>query len=149
MNTDDRVSILHIEANDPELSDPGQEGGYDNFKEYIEYPVQLDRFDLILVDGRARNECLKRSGDLLRGNGILVLHDANRMRYRPLPENNADECLFQDYRTLEGGLWIATRNGRVEDLIDIQRHRQVWEIYRKYGKWLEINNEGIKRDRDL
>ena len=149
LNTDERVSILHVEANDPVFSDPWQEGGYENFKDYIEHPVQLDQFDLILVDGRARNECLKKSGDLLRENGILVLHDANRRRYRPLPENNADECLFEDYRTLEGGLWIATRNGRVDDLMDIRRHRQVWEVFRKYGKWLEINVEAIKRDRDL
>ena len=139
MNTDPRVEIVHIEANNPVLTDPGQDGGYDNFKEYIEYPTQLEPFDLIIVDGRARTECLKKSRNLLRGNGIVILHDANRKHYRPFPTGFTDEILFEDYRTLEGGLWIASMDGAIDLLIDVSRHRQVWEVYQKYGRWLNLN----------
>lgn len=40
-------------------------------------------YDFILVDGRARNMCFQAALGHLRPGGYLVLHDAERDRYRP------------------------------------------------------------------
>lgn len=39
-------------------------------------------FDFIFVDGRNRVECMKSSLELLKDNGLLMLHDSNREKYR-------------------------------------------------------------------
>ena len=50
---------------------------YNTFKDYINYPVHFNmRFDVILVDGRARPECCAVAHDfLLRDECILLVHD--------------------------------------------------------------------------
>lgn len=49
---------------------------------YIGFPRSLGgRFDLVLVDGRARCFCVAEGFDLLESGGVLVLHDAQREEY--------------------------------------------------------------------
>lgn len=49
---------------------------------YVGLPRTLDmRFDLVLVDGRARCFCIAEGFDLLEPGGVLVLHDAQREEY--------------------------------------------------------------------
>ena len=40
-------------------------------------------FDLILVDGMARNSCVRVATERLPNRGVLVLDDADRIAYRP------------------------------------------------------------------
>jgi hypothetical protein len=50
--------------------------------EYVALPGRLhDRYDFILVDGRARNACLRAGWELLGPGGVMVLHDAQRPVY--------------------------------------------------------------------
>jgi predicted O-methyltransferase YrrM len=42
-----------------------------------------DSFDLVIVDGRARVECVRRSMPKVKPGGLLVLDDTGRPRYRP------------------------------------------------------------------
>ena len=57
------------------------------FPEYYELPnLPLQKFDLILVDGRQRVKCLAKSRYLLSDQGIVVLHDVWRERYSPAKE---------------------------------------------------------------
>ena len=52
------------------------------FKSYVERPRTLhSSYDLVIVDGRARNFCLAEGYDLLRPGGVLLLHDAQREDY--------------------------------------------------------------------
>ena len=52
-------------------------------KSYVAYPRTLGlTFDFILVDGRARNFCMKEGFGLLRSGGVMILHDAQRPEYR-------------------------------------------------------------------
>ena len=137
MIEDPRVEVVHVEASDPRPSDAnpvphGQDGSYGEFRDYVEYPATLEAFDLILVDGRARSACLERGLSYLNGRGVLVLHDACRAQYHPLPAGFVDSLLFQDYRT-EGGLWIASEYKAVAELIDLPRHLSVWGFYRRFG----------------
>ena len=47
-----------------------------DFKTYIEYPKVFERkFDVVLVDGRARPECAKFIKDYLVDDGYLFMHD--------------------------------------------------------------------------
>jgi predicted O-methyltransferase YrrM len=50
------------------------------FKIADEFPDH--HFDLILVDGRDRNECIQASLKKVKNGGLLVLDDAQRTRYR-------------------------------------------------------------------
>jgi len=53
-----------------------------NLSEYINFPVLLNRkFNLIIVDGRKRQECLKLASTILAPGGIVILHDAERPEY--------------------------------------------------------------------
>jgi len=50
---------------------------------YVAFPATLnERFDLVLVDGRARTFCMKAGWELLESGGVLLLHDAQRAEYR-------------------------------------------------------------------
>ncbi len=65
-------------------------------KEYVSKPASCGvAFDLILVDGRARNACLRQGYELLRPGGIMVIHDAQRAEYRETLES------FPEHRFLE------------------------------------------------
>jgi len=49
------------------------------FKDYIETPLHYNiSFDIFLVDGVARNGCLKVAADILPKGGCIILHDAER-----------------------------------------------------------------------
>jgi radical SAM superfamily enzyme YgiQ (UPF0313 family)/2-polyprenyl-3-methyl-5-hydroxy-6-metoxy-1,4-benzoquinol methylase len=53
-----------------------EEGGFHNFRRYILHGARLgDYFDLILVGGRARVECLTVGWDRLSDSGVMLLHD--------------------------------------------------------------------------
>lgn len=75
----------HIRGVDVKLFDVGNphlRQRYTNMDEYVTYPATLGRkWDFILVDGRKRRRCLLEAQQLLRPNGIVVLHDADREYY--------------------------------------------------------------------
>jgi len=68
-----------------------------SFEPYVsvieEYPD--DFFDLVLVDGRARADCLEPGWTKLRVGGLLVLDDSDRERYQEsmkrVPTNNRED----------------------------------------------------------
>jgi predicted O-methyltransferase YrrM len=50
--------------------------------DYVAMPATLgEQFDLVLVDGRSRNQCLKAGWELLADGGVLLIHDAQRTEY--------------------------------------------------------------------
>ncbi len=71
--------------------------------EYVSFPATLgETFDVILVDGRKRRRCLLEAKSLLAPGGVVLLHDAQRRRYR---------CALADYpdsRFLTRKLWRGT-----------------------------------------
>jgi hypothetical protein len=51
-------------------------------KEYCQYAKQLDKkFDLIIVDGRDRVNCIKNSIECLTSSGVIILDDSERSSY--------------------------------------------------------------------
>ena len=54
----------------------------ERMRSYVGFARSLgQRFDFVLVDGRARCFCLREGFDLLRPGGVIVLHDAQRQEY--------------------------------------------------------------------
>ena len=51
--------------------------------EYIKFLAKLGKkYDIIIIDGAKRNECLKEATKLLKPNGFVILHDARRPEYK-------------------------------------------------------------------
>lgn len=46
------------------------------------HPPVKGKFDLIFVDGRQRVKCMENSVNLLKKNGVLILHDSERAYYK-------------------------------------------------------------------
>jgi SAM-dependent methyltransferase len=73
--------------------------------DYVQYPSQQGaKFDVILVDGRKRRQCLLEASRLLAPNGVAVLHDAQRDYYH---------CAFSSFRTqrrIGELLWAGTQS---------------------------------------
>lgn len=86
-----RIAVRHIPP-DRIWHDTGEDGDYETFRSYVLFPTkQNKRFDLILVDGRARIACMAVGWELLTDDGMMVLHDAERPEYLPgMPAN----CYF-------------------------------------------------------
>ncbi len=54
-----------------------------DFADYVAAIDVYDAFDLLVVDGRARPECLARGLPHLRSDGLIVFDNSARRRYRP------------------------------------------------------------------
>jgi len=129
-----RVDIHHVSANHFPWTDDQNDGAYSDLRDYIEYPEKFAPYDFILVDGRARNACVRRAYDFLSPDGIIVLHDANRPQYHVSTGRYPRQALFTGCRQNKGGLWLGSRNQAIEDLIDMAYHQAVWRLCRTAGK---------------
>jgi predicted O-methyltransferase YrrM len=55
----------------------------EHMRHYVDAPAAAGvRFDVALVDGRARIHCLRKAFELVRPGGVVLLHDAQRPVYR-------------------------------------------------------------------
>jgi predicted O-methyltransferase YrrM len=110
------------------------DGTYGDFQEYVEYPSRLGPFDFILVDGRAREACLRRAREMLAPGGVVVLHDANRHFLKAAWELFPHQVQFEDYRRYSGGIWIGSLERELASLFDLPRHRRIWRLYNVLGR---------------
>jgi hypothetical protein len=64
---------------------PYKEGGhcgtYEQFKSYIEAPLNKGPFDIILIDGRARVACASIVKSITHDNTLIFIHDYDRPEY--------------------------------------------------------------------
>jgi predicted O-methyltransferase YrrM len=126
----------------PPESEPWRAGGGDgtylDFRAYVDFPSRFAPFDFILVDGRAREACLRRARDLLAPGGMVVLHDANRAFLRSAWILYPRQALFQDYRRYAGGVWIGSVDRDPATVFDLARHRRIWRFYNALGRGLRL-----------
>lgn len=80
------IEVIHVPCSGNWCDEDG-DGSYDEFRAYINFPTTLGKkFKLILVDGRARADCLQTGWRLLDEAGLMILHDAQRTSYwREIP----------------------------------------------------------------
>jgi hypothetical protein len=129
LNRDPRLSIYYVPSNKQPWNDQYGDGGYSDFKDYIEFPSRLGKFDFILIDGRARRHCLAKAFDLIANSGVVALHDANRSYYRePLG-------LFKYAVLLDAGehaVWLGSKGLRIELAIDLTKHLTYASYIRRF-----------------
>jgi len=132
------TTVAHVPADRQPWSDPEGEGTLADLAAYVAYPAGRGPFDFILVDGRARPACWERAPSLLAPGGVIVLHDANRERYRPLLESPLTRLVLRDRRRTAGGLAIATPRPSLAGLVDAERQRRLWSAYRALGRVIHL-----------
>jgi predicted O-methyltransferase YrrM len=94
----DGVSVVHVEANCHYEEGVG-DGTEEAFRDYVHHPASLgDEYDLMLVDGRARVACAQLGWGLLRADGIMALHDAQRAQYAAAQPKDAFFVRLRDPR---------------------------------------------------
>lgn len=99
------------------------DGDFSSFRDYILFPSKLNRrFDFILVDGRARIECMAVGWDLLSADGIMVLHDAQRVEYaQGVPSNCHFLKIINPNEFMEGPLTILFMSKSPERITELNR----------------------------
>lgn len=76
---------------------------YTNMDNYVNFPSTLGiLFDAILIDGRKRRKCLNNAYNLVKNDGIVMLHDANRKYYHCALKQYNKVCLCDT-------LWVGKK----------------------------------------
>lgn len=133
LNERSNVQIYHQHPNHFPWTDKNKDGSYSDLKEYINFPNKFGKFDFILIDGRARDECLKKAYDLVEHKGLVILHDANRNYYHGSLNLFRYQALFVDLRDGEGGLWIGSKGSQIKTVLDVHKHKTLWHLIEKYS----------------
>ena len=90
------VDLILREPNLPYI-EGGNCGTYDQFKEYVDYPLNHGPFDVIFIDGRARVSCASICNKISNKDTLIFVHDfdlKNRKEYIPILDylNIIDFC---------------------------------------------------------
>jgi hypothetical protein len=129
LNEHENVKIIHVPPNQYPWTDSNNDGSYQDLINYIETPSNYGGYDFILIDGRARKECLIRSSTMLNNNAIVVLHDANRIYYTEPFAMYKYSLLLRDHNVNRGGLWIGS-NG-INLPVICNNLMKIWDLYSK------------------
>lgn len=122
--TDSRVQINHVPADGKEWH---KEGTLKEFPTYVNTPKKMEKFDLILIDGMAREACIDLSPQLLNPKGVVVVHDCNRTKYHPHIHQFKHWAIWEDFRRTSGGIGIASNYVEIGKILDIEKHKKVWK----------------------
>ncbi len=124
-NLPEGVSLNFIPADNPSFHYTNGDGSFLDFKKYIEFPE--GKFDLIFIDGRARNACLTKAQELVSDYGVVILHDVNRKTYHEQLHLFPNQIIFRDHRKNFGGIWIGSKNLSLENVLRIRLHLSLWK----------------------
>lgn len=58
------------------------DGTYEEFRSYVDHPVDKGLFDIILIDGRARVACASKCHQMTNENSDIFIHDFYREEYK-------------------------------------------------------------------
>lgn len=98
--------------------------------EYVNFPLTLDgKYDVIIVDGEFRRECLKVAFTLLDEQGAIFLHDAQIEDYRlgvteNFPHNKMFLCEKKNEQVCVG--YLVENANTVRYIVDLS-HEQIKE----------------------
>src|SRR5690554_3691803 len=111
-NKNPNVKILYVPSEIPgwnNREDWKKDGSYSEFSAYIDCPTAQAPYDFIMIDGRARVDCLKKASEIIDPQGIVIFHDCNRAHYHKYQELFPFGQFVTDHRTSHGGLWIGSK----------------------------------------
>ncbi|MBA2849727.1 class I SAM-dependent methyltransferase [Thermosulfuriphilus ammonigenes] len=115
----------------------GKELKRTSMREYVEFPLRFGKkFDFILVDGRKRHACLETARKLLKEEGIVILHDAQRKRYhrafRLYPYRR-----FLGYRVWMGSLKNPSLGQKVKNSLNYFYYAGPYYIFDRFRRILD------------
>ena len=73
---------LILKTPDLHYIEGGDCGTYEQFKSYIELPINYGPYDLILIDGRARVSCASIVHKMANEDTLIFIHDYHREEYK-------------------------------------------------------------------
>ena len=114
---------MHFVPEDEERSTEAE-----RFESYIEYPSKLGDFDLIFIDGVARNACMKKSHDLLSEKGLVLVHDCNRPAYHDMIKTYKHWLILEDYRKTAGGFAFGSNSMPIAHYFNLNNHESLWRF---------------------
>lgn len=70
------------------------DGTYEEFKTYVDSPLNKNIFDIVLIDGRARVACASVMKKLVHKDSLIFIHDFERVEYQECLKylNLIDRC---------------------------------------------------------
>jgi hypothetical protein len=113
-------AVVQVVSPVPALGDPSEQlsdkAGFEglDFRDYVAAVDDTDgTFDLVVVDGRARNACFHRAITRLAPGGVLVFDNVDRKRYRDAIASSPVEVEVEWTRGLTPALPYPTRTALV------------------------------------
>jgi len=134
MNTNLNMEIFYVEPDHFPWTDEFNDGSYSDLKQYIDFADGLGDFDFIFIDGRARKEALRKAFQLIKDDGVVVLHDANRHYYHEPFKLFNHQALFADKRGDGGGIWVGSKGREINSVLDLALYAKLWRIYNMFQK---------------
>ena len=109
--------------------------------EYVQFPATLHKkFDLILVDGRKRQQCMELASQLITDDGMVFLHDALRPEYHGAFSSYPDGR-FVSLKLWRGGKQPASLSRRIGNIFNYLYYRYIIKkLYRRYRNRLQRQN---------
>lgn len=124
------VALHHVDMPHFPVEQEKLPGSYlEDMDKYLNVARQYAPYDYIMIDGRSRVFCLEEALELIREDGVVVLHDANRKLYQYNFPNLKHQVLFTDYRRNAGGIWIGSKDRPISSVLNVNKHQAKW-------KWL-------------
>jgi len=115
-----------VSPNNSHWTETPNDGEYADFKDYVDFPKSLNtKFDFVMVDAKARKDCLLCAFDILSDNGIVVLHNANRGHYQDVFPLYGLQVLLKR-ESIHGGLWIGTKTRNPQNTSRMAALEQIW-----------------------
>jgi predicted O-methyltransferase YrrM len=123
------VEVAHVPPNSPKHKADRGDRVHSAFGDYIEYPGMAAKYDFILVDGMARNECLIKAQTLLAPRGVVALHDANLTEFHTGTGLYTYQFALTGRGTNQNGIWLGSMDVPIEEVLNVQAHRRIWTFY--------------------
>lgn len=135
------VKIYYIPPNAPDLKwfPVFKEGEYRDFKNYIEFISNIasigKKFDVILIDGRARAECALEALPYISENTAVFIHDFDRSYYWKVLEH-------YEIAGIAGALAVLKKKKEIfnNDRIDLAERFLLDEINKKSENLKSFSN---------
>ena len=116
------VNVVHVPADRFPWTDKDSDGSYQDLRQYVDYPGRLAPFDLVLVDGRARRDCLRKAFEFVSERGVVLLHDAKREFYREACGLFPIQAELINHNVKGFGLWIGSKTRDLGQILDVAGH---------------------------
>ena len=96
-------------------------------QDYINYPISLgEKFDIIFIDARFRRHCLKTALTMVKEDGVVIMHDAQKTHYHQGTETFAFNKFYVT------GSWYPFQHKPNQVWVGSKTNKEVFNLIRRY-----------------